>query len=221
MLESELEISKLDAMLDSLGQLASDLYVLQPHCDREEVKERVGATRVHEISIEKTLINFLNRRLKDFVLTGPDKGSADMIKGLAQLTGKPFLILDKKRLAPNAVTSRGTRKPIPRGLLAKPFVIVDDISSTGGTLLATIDRLREYGVGKITAFVFHNLIQDAKVWHALQQREVNLFFSNSLPYEHAAIDIIGDVARAVEVSDDVRVGVRSRQHLRVHHAAQQ
>lgn len=213
-LGSDLEISKFEAMLATLAQYTHDLYVLEPHCWTSEIAERFPGGKVHEIQSERSLVAFLKKELKDFVLTGPDEGSADMVRGLSELSGKPYVVLEKKRLTPEKVESHGVHNSIDTKLLNKHFVIVDDISSTGGTLLATVDRLREYGVKKISCFVFHNLIRDEKVLRELAKREAKLYYANSLPREGYSVDIIPDVAQALDAANDRASHTRARAKVR-------
>ncbi len=95
------------------------------------------------------------------VLVSPDKGGVDRVRRMAQLLDRPWFALEKKRIDSEHVElDLPANVPIP--LEGKHSVIVDDVISTGGTIVEAAKLLQRRGVGAISACCTHGLfLRDA------------------------------------------------------------
>ncbi len=95
------------------------------------------------------------------ILVSPDKGGIDRVRRMAQLLDKPWLALEKKRIDSEHVElSLPASVPIP--LEGKHTVIVDDVISTGGTIVEAAKLLKRHRVGAVSAACTHGLfLRDA------------------------------------------------------------
>ncbi|HTW40317.1 MAG TPA: ribose-phosphate diphosphokinase [Thermoplasmata archaeon] len=95
------------------------------------------------------------------VLVSPDQGGVDRARRMAQLLDKPWVALQKKRLDSEHVEL--TVPPnLPVDLAGKQVVIVDDVISTGGTIVEAAKLLKKQGVTGISAACTHGLfLRDA------------------------------------------------------------
>ncbi len=95
------------------------------------------------------------------LLVSPDKGGIDRVRRMAQLLDKPWLALEKKRIDSEHVElSLPESVPIP--LEGKHTVIVDDVISTGGTIVEAAKLLKRHRVGAVSAACTHGLfLRDA------------------------------------------------------------
>jgi ribose-phosphate pyrophosphokinase len=106
------------------------------------------------------LARLLKERPVD-VLVSPDKGGVDRAKRMAQLLDKPWFALDKKRLDSDRVELSLGAAPAP-GLSGKHVVLIDDVITTGGTIVEAARLLKRHGVGAVTAACTHGLfLRDA------------------------------------------------------------
>lgn len=94
---------------------------------------------------------------KDWVVVAPDVGAAGMANAYAQYFGAKTVIAEKKRIAHKemAVVER-----LIGYVKGKHALIVDDFTITGGTLIATAERLRVEGAGEIYAAVAHGVMSN-------------------------------------------------------------
>lgn len=98
---------------------------------------------------------------KDTTLIAPDKGGIRRIKILSDLlNGMPYGSIEKNRdLATGEVTAEEI--DIEGGVLKKRALIVDDMISSGGTIVTGINLLLRKGVGEIYVFATHPVFSDA------------------------------------------------------------
>ncbi|MEK7571733.1 MAG: ribose-phosphate pyrophosphokinase [Patescibacteria group bacterium] len=90
--------------------------------------------------------------LKNSVLISPDMGGIRRIKQMSEmLDGLPYAVLEKDR---NLDTGNVAIVRI-EGEVAKRALIVDDMISSGGTIVKAADFLRQRGVEEIVIFVTH------------------------------------------------------------------
>lgn len=88
------------------------------------------------------------------VLVGPDAESRQWVEALAQATGLPFLLGEKRRAG-----DRDIRISLPgiERVRGRPALLIDDMVSTGRTLAECATLLRAAGAAHVEALVVHAL----------------------------------------------------------------
>jgi ribose-phosphate pyrophosphokinase len=95
------------------------------------------------------------------LLVSPDKGGVERAKRMAQLLDKPWFALDKKRLDSDRVELSLGNASTPT-LSGKNVVLIDDVITTGGTIVEASRLLKRHGVRAVTAACTHGLfLRDA------------------------------------------------------------
>ena len=95
------------------------------------------------------------------ILVSPDKGGIDRVRRMAQLLDRPWFALEKKRIDSEHVElTLPPELPIP--IEGKHLVLIDDVISTGGTIVEAAKLLKKRGAGAISAACTHGLfLRDA------------------------------------------------------------
>jgi len=107
----------------------------------------------------------------DFVLVSPDSGGIRRIKLIAEMLGMPYVVIEKERdLAGGTVEAVGLQ-----GELRKRAIIVDDMISSGGTLIKAAALLKKNGVEDIVVFATHPIFSNDAAKN-LQNSEISQVF---------------------------------------------
>ncbi|HLM90958.1 MAG TPA: ribose-phosphate diphosphokinase [Thermoplasmata archaeon] len=95
------------------------------------------------------------------VLVSPDKGGVERVRRMAALLEKPWFALDKKRIDSEHVELK-IPADLPVALEGKHVVLVDDVITTGGTIVEAAKLLKKNRAGAISAACTHGLfLRDA------------------------------------------------------------
>jgi len=92
-------------------------------------------------------------RLDNLVIVAPDAGGIKMARAYAQEIGAGLAIVDKRRDSPDKVESTHVIGEV-RG---KNVILVDDMISTAGTLVAAAAILKDHGAERIFACATHGV----------------------------------------------------------------
>lgn len=184
------QVDKFGFFMGELNNYVDTIYLLEIHCRIEQVKKYLSETNVICINVDNSLLDFINKKFSDYILVAPDKGFSEHIKRLAKLSGKNYIVFDKKRVSPTKVILAYNQKFIKKNK-SNNFVIVDDIVSTGGTLLGVIGCLKNEKVKGIISVVVHNVSKQ-------NLKQLKLFYTNSLADKNCSIDIIEDIKLAIK-----------------------
>ena len=136
------------------------VVTVDPHLHRiaslGEVMQGIPAISVSAApALVQALTNDLDIRT---LLVGPDSESRPWVESIAGPLGLDFLIGKKVRMDDRQVTLEIPDIAAARG---RPAILVDDIISSGETLIACARLLREAGATKVEAVATHSLASGA------------------------------------------------------------
>jgi len=111
-------------------------------------------------------------RFSDTVLVSPDMGGIRRIRILSEmLNGMPYATIDKNR----DLKSGKIEASKIHGVVKKKAIVVDDMISTGNTIVAAVDLLSKKGAEEIVVFATHPVFsKDAHI--LLQKSKVKKVF---------------------------------------------
>ena len=136
-------------LISSAG--ASRVITCDLHADQVEGFFEIPVEQLH---CQQLLCEAVKKKNSDnCIVVAPDIGSIKVSEKVAKLLRVDFAIVNKKRM--NAFEVEGTLIGDVKG---KNVLIVDDLCSTGGTLIAAAELCRSLGARKIMVAVSHALL---------------------------------------------------------------
>lgn len=117
------------------------------------------------------------KHLKNPVVVSPDVGGIRMARAYSSLLGSSFAIVDKRRES----SSQTHVMNIIGDIKGRNVVLVDDLISTGGSLVEAAKALKEAGALDIYAAVVHPVLADNAVQKIRESVLSELIVTNSIP----------------------------------------
>ena len=150
---------------------------------------------VFEASAIPAFARQLRQRPVD-VLVSPDKGGAERVRRLAEILGRPWFALEKKRIDSEHVELR-LPDPVPVDFQGKHVTIFDDVVSTGGTVVEAAKLLRASGASAITSACTHGLfLRDA--FERIKAVADDIYATDTLQNGALKVSVAPDIARLLE-----------------------
>jgi ribose-phosphate pyrophosphokinase len=130
--------------------------------------------------------------LRRMLWVSPDAGGAMRVRRAAQAVGAEWVALDKRKQPDSTAIYDGAIAAAN----GRDVLVVDDVCSTGSTLVPLAQRLAESGARRITAFYTH-FCADSDAIVRRVGFEIELIATNTIPNGCARIAIEPSVAAAV------------------------
>ena len=111
------------------------------------------------------------------VVVYPDHGGTVRARGLAERLEAPIAIIDKRRPRANVVEVSNVIGDVKD----KTCIVVDDICDTGGSLVAGVNLLKEYGAKEIYTCVTHGVFSNNALDKIEDSPIKEMIISNTIP----------------------------------------
>ena len=145
------------------------------------------ATIIPEIS------EYFNSGIEIDLILSPDAGSKKRAEELGNLLNVPVSYLTKKRIDAHTII----HEPKELGVLEKKVLIVDDMISTGGTIVRAAESLRQQGAREIHAACTHGLFTSGAAEKLMTNLD-SVIASTSLPSPVSTLDAGRAIARTIK-----------------------
>jgi ribose-phosphate pyrophosphokinase len=164
-----------------------------------EACERLSPFPFLDLSATPLLVNYALEEIfhgRDPVLISPDKGGIGRVKEAAERSGLEYTYLEKER-------DRSTGEvvvsiPEPGAVEGRAVLILDDIISTGGTLIAAASILREGGATALVAGATHLLLLGGADHKILEAGYFQILGSDTIDTPYSKVSVEALIAEAVE-----------------------
>ncbi len=189
------------------------LITVDPHLHRHRELGEIYSIPARAISSTASMARWIREHVDQPLLIGPDSESEQWVSAVARLADAPFLVLNKIRRGDNDVQ---VSVPDVEKWRGHTPVLVDDIISTGHTLLETLAHLRHARMRPAVCVAAHGLFSDSveKKLGACEKLNTGKTLStyeqllaggadrivttNSVPHDSNAIDLSDVIAAAVD-----------------------
>lgn len=177
-----------------LSQHVDWLATVDPHLHRWHTLDQIYSIPSTVVPAAPLLAQWIRTNIDAPVLIGPDAESEQWVSAVARNAGAPHLVLEKVRRGDRDVT---VSIPDPAALRGRTPVLVDDIISTGRTMIAAARHLMAQGLNPPVCIGVHAIFaEDAR--EALRAAgAARIITTNSIPNGTGIIDVTPELARAM------------------------
>jgi ribose-phosphate pyrophosphokinase len=183
-----------NAFAQFLEESVDWLVTVDPHLHRIPALDKVLRIPAVCVSAAPHLADWIRREMPRPILIGPDSESAQWVADVALDAHAPYEVLHKTRLGDREVAVSLPNIERLRGFTP---VLVDDIVSTGRTLVAAIEHLHTLQLPPAVCVVIHPIFS-GDAWEALQTAGAGrIVSSDSIAHPSNAISLAEPIAAAV------------------------
>lgn len=179
-----------------LSAWVDQLITIDPHLHRiRKLSDIYSIPEIATLHAGKKMSEWIAEKIPSPFIIGPDEESQQWVGDVAGNIDAPYAIISKIRQGDRAVEIRLPELRVEN----KTLVLIDDIISTGTTLLAALGQLRALGHGKITCLCVHALF-DRKIYDSLLAAGAERIVScNTIPHFTNELDLSGVIAAELKV----------------------
>lgn len=173
----------------AINQYADRIITVELHDEQTLDYSKVPFT---DIKIINPIYKYFMDKNIDFVIS-PDDGGYERVKLMGSKLGIPAYYIDKKR-----IDSTTVKMTLPEeDYKDKNILILDDIISTGGTIIKASRMLKDKGVRNIYACAIHGVFANNS--NEKIERYVNeLTVTDTIETKYSNITISGEIAESLK-----------------------
>ncbi|ASJ05263.1 ribose-phosphate diphosphokinase [Thermococcus barossii] len=175
------------AVMRTLAVYYDELYVFDLH-NPETLRFFPG--KAVNLSPARAIADYFREKLGDGLVLAPDKGALMRARAVAEKLGLEYSHFQKTRISPTEVQM----KPVDVDVSGKNVLIVDDIISTGGTMIKAANLLREMGAEKVFVAATHGVFAEGAIERVTKAVD-ELAVTNTIPTPVSNISIVPDILK--------------------------
>jgi ribose-phosphate pyrophosphokinase len=169
------------------------LVTVDPHLHRYHALGDIYSIPTRTIHAAPLLSKWVLANVSKPILIGPDAESEQWVAAVAKNAGAPFTVLEKTRHGDRDLDVKlrhADRLP------ERTPVLIDDIVSSGHTMLEAVRQIRRYTKAPPICLAVHGIFADASD-AALLREGARIVTSNTISHPSNEIDVCGSIATAV------------------------
>ena len=148
------------------------------------------------VSAIPELVKYLKKlKLKNPVVVSPDTGGSLRAKKFADILKSDFITLKKSR---NRKTGKVSIQSTKADVNGKDLIIVDDIISTGGSVVKATQFLKKQKCKRVFVVCTHGLLVGDAEKNIKKAGVTQIISTNTIPRSISKVDVSGVIAQAVQ-----------------------
>lgn len=187
-------------MIESVG--TSEVYTIDLHLHRIESISKLFKISSTNLTVVPDLARYVkqNVKMKNPVVIGPDEEAEQWAKVAAKELGADYDVLEKHRVTSDESGKFGEVEIKPRELSLKgrDTLIIDDIISTGGTIVQAISVLKKSGVNKVYVATSHPVLVENALMKIYEAGAEMVLGSDTIPSPISYVSAAPALAKAIK-----------------------
>jgi len=177
-----------------LSRHINDLITVDPHLHRiSSLNEIMPDIQARHTSAAIAISEYIKDLKDNSLLVGPDSESEQWITSIARLAGSDFVIGEKKRHSDTDVSIALPEFQYKN----RNAILIDDIASSGQTLITAAQQLYRKGCTRVDAIVTHALFMNDTLKAMSDAGIGNVWSSDSIPHSTNKILLASALADTV------------------------
>ncbi|NTT87566.1 ribose-phosphate diphosphokinase [Tabrizicola fusiformis] len=182
---------------DSFARLISSLFdglvTVDPHLHRRAALSELYSIPAAAVQAAPALADWITAEVPRPLLIGPDSESAQWVQAIAERISAPWTVMEKTRRGDYDVS---VELPDLSGHAICTPVLIDDIASSGRTMIAAANLLAARGLARPVCAVVHPLFA-GDAFARIQAVAARVVSCDSVPHPSNAIPLAPLVAAAL------------------------
>jgi ribose-phosphate pyrophosphokinase len=162
------------------------LATVDPHLHRNRELSSLYKIPARRVTTAPLVANWIRDNIPNAIVIGPDSESGQWVSDIARRTGVPCQVLSKIRHGDNDVEISLPDADLARG---RTPVLVDDIVSSGRTVIETLGHLKRLGLPAAVCIAIHAVFAADAYEQLLAAGAARVVSTDSIPHPSNAISI--------------------------------
>lgn len=173
---------------------ADEIITIDPHLHRYKSLSQVFKTKTKRLSANNLIAEYIKKHVPKAIIVGPDSESYQWAEHIAEKLHCHAVILKKKRYSSTTVRIKVKENVNWKG---QDVVIVDDVISTGNTMIEPIKQLKKKKVRNIYCIAVHGVFVMNAV-ERLQRLGAKIICTNTIERKQSKIRVDELIASALK-----------------------
>jgi ribose-phosphate pyrophosphokinase len=186
--------------IESVG--TTEVYTIDLHLHRIESISSLFKIPSTNLTVVPDLARYIKKNvtMKNPAVIGPDEEAEQWAKVAAKELGADYDVLEKHRVTSDEKGKFGEVDIKPRELSMKgrDVLIIDDIISTGGTIVQAIGVLKKNGVNKVYVATSHPVLVENALMRVLEAGAEMVIGSDTIPSPVSLVSAAPTVAKVIK-----------------------
>jgi ribose-phosphate pyrophosphokinase len=178
-----------------LSKYVDHVVTVDPHLHRIRHLSEVFSCKTTVLSANDVLARYIKKHFSNEIIVGPDWESYQWAEEIAKYLDLHAVVLRKKRFSSHHVQVKFIEKVDLQG---KNVVIVDDVISTGHTIVEAAKAVRKKGAKKVYCVTVHGLFAPQAIEKLKKGNVAHVAATNTIPNKKAVIDVSSLIAEALK-----------------------
>ncbi len=173
-----------------------EVYTIDLHLHRVEDISKMFKIPAYNLTAVRDLVKFISKhyRLESPIIIGPDEEAEQWAKVAADTLGVEYDVLEKKRISAEEVIIEARTTNVK----GRDVIIVDDIISTGGTMVEAIKALKRLGARNIIVACTHAILAGDALYKVLKAGALDVIATDTIPSPISYVSVAPIIAEALK-----------------------
>lgn len=173
-------------MAKLLNNSVDKIITVDPHLHRIPKLRKIFKIKNKALTANPLIADYIKKHFKNEVIIGPDRESYQWAEHIAKKIGVLAAVLRKTRFTSRKVKVKMVK---PISIKNKNVVIVDDIISTGHTVVEAARQAKKLGAKTVSAICVHGLFVENAIPKLKKAGVSKIISTNTIEHKTNKIDI--------------------------------